>query len=69
MEKDVMQIGPLEQIEERIYALRGKRVMLDSDLADLYGVTTKRLNEQVAGMRSVSRRILRSNLQNKKLRT
>ena len=47
MEKDVMQIGPLEQIEERIYALRGKRVMLDSDLADLYGVTTKRLNEQV----------------------
>ena len=69
MEKDVMQIGPLEQIEERIYALRGKRLMLDSDLANLYGVTTKRLNEQVAGMRSVSRRILRSNLQNKKLRT
>ena len=69
MEKDVMQIGPLEQIGERIYALRGKRVMLDSELADLYGVTTKRLNEQVAGMRSVSRRILRSNLQNKKLRT
>lgn len=27
--------------------LRGKRVMLDADLADLYGVTTKRLNEQV----------------------
>ncbi len=38
---------PLELIEERIYTFRGKRVMLDSDLARLYGVTTKRLNEQV----------------------
>jgi hypothetical protein len=44
MEKDISPIGP---IEDRIYVLRGKRVMLDSDLADLYGVTTKRLNEQV----------------------
>ncbi|MBI4178503.1 ORF6N domain-containing protein [bacterium] len=34
-------------IERRIYAFRGKRVMLDSDLADIYGVSTKRLNEQV----------------------
>jgi hypothetical protein len=31
----------------RILSIRGKRVILDSDLADLYGVTTKRLNEQV----------------------
>lgn len=45
MDKDIIPIG---QIEERIYVLRGKRVMLDSDLADLYGVATKRLNEQVA---------------------
>jgi len=44
MDKDIIPIGP---IEERIYVLRGKRVMLDSDLANLYGVTTKRLNEQV----------------------
>jgi hypothetical protein len=44
MEKDIIPIG---QIEKRIYVLRGKRVMLDADLADLYGVTTKRLNEQV----------------------
>ncbi len=34
-------------IERRILLLRGQRVMLDSDLADLYGVSTKRLNEQV----------------------
>lgn len=44
MDKDIIPIGP---IEERIYVLRGKRVMLDSDLARLYGVTTGRLNEQV----------------------
>jgi hypothetical protein len=36
------------QIEESIRIIRGQRVMLDSDLARLYGVTTRRLNEQVA---------------------
>ncbi|MGE3242677.1 MAG: ORF6N domain-containing protein [Pirellulales bacterium] len=36
------------QIEESIRTIRGQRVMLDSDLARLYGVTTRRLNEQVA---------------------
>ena len=35
-------------IETRIHVIRGVRVMLDSDLADLYGVLTKRLNERVA---------------------
>jgi hypothetical protein len=38
---------PVERIEKSILFLRGQKVMLDSDLADLYGVTTKRLNEQV----------------------
>lgn len=37
----------LEQIQSRILLVRGHKVMLDSDLAELYGVTTKRLNEQV----------------------
>jgi hypothetical protein len=36
-----------EIIEHKIYIVRGQKVMLDSDLAELYGVTTKRLNEQV----------------------
>jgi hypothetical protein len=36
-----------KQIESHLYIVRGQRVMLDSDLARLYGVTTKRLNEQV----------------------
>ncbi len=34
-------------IAARIFVLRGQRVLVDSDLAALYGVTTKRLNEQV----------------------
>ncbi len=36
-----------KQIEQTILIIRGHRVMLDTDLANLYGVTTKRLNEQV----------------------
>ena len=34
-------------IENRIISVRGKQVMVDRDLAELYGVETKRLNEQV----------------------
>jgi len=36
-----------EQIESSIIEMRSERVILDSDLADVYGVTTKRLNQQV----------------------
>ncbi len=36
-----------EEILTRILLVRNKRVMIDRDLAELYGVTTKRLNEQV----------------------
>ena len=36
----------LAKIERRIYSVRGVRVILDADLAVLYGVSTKRLNEQ-----------------------
>ena len=34
-------------LQQRILVLRGECVMIDSDLAELYGVTTKRFNEQV----------------------
>ena len=40
-------ILPLERVERTIFVLRGQKVILDADLAKLYGVTTKRLNEQV----------------------
>ena len=38
---------PLESIEQRIYTVRGQRVMLDADLAAVYGVLTRNLNKAV----------------------
>jgi hypothetical protein len=38
---------PIEFVERRIYLIRGQKVMLDSDLAELYQVPTFRLNESV----------------------
>ena len=35
-------------IRQQISVVRGHRVMLDGDLASLYGVTTKRLNQQLS---------------------
>jgi hypothetical protein len=40
-------VAPLDYVESLIRFIRGRRVILDSDLARLYGVTTARLNEQV----------------------
>jgi hypothetical protein len=37
----------LDEIERAIHVVRGQRIMLDSDLAKLYGVTTRALNQQV----------------------
>ena len=45
--KDQKAVIPIGQIEQRILLIRGQKVMLNADLAELYGVTTKRLNEQV----------------------
>lgn len=44
---DLGAVIPIEHIERRILVLRGHRVIIDADLARLYGATTKRLNEQV----------------------
>jgi hypothetical protein len=40
-------IIPLERIQQSILHIRGEKVMLDSDLAGIYGVTTKALNQAV----------------------
>jgi len=42
------QLIPLEIIENRILVLRGHRVMLDRDLAELFGVETRALNQAVS---------------------
>ena len=40
-------IVPVGKIEQRILLIRGEKVIVDMDLAEFYGVPTKRLNEQV----------------------
>ena len=37
---------PVGKIEQRILLIRGEKVIVDTDLAEFYGVPTKRLNEQ-----------------------
>ncbi len=41
------ELVPTSTIENRIYTIRGVQVMIDRDIAELYGVETKRINEQV----------------------
>ncbi len=38
---------PMERVEDRILFIRGIRVMLDADLAEIYGVPTKALNQAI----------------------
>ena len=38
---------PVESVAQKIYLIRGQKVMLDNDLAVFYGVETKQLNRQV----------------------
>jgi hypothetical protein len=45
--KSIGPVIPLEKIERRIYLIRDRKVMLDSNLAELYQVATFRLNEAV----------------------
>jgi hypothetical protein len=52
-----LKMNELKTIEPQILTLRGQRVMLDSDLAEIYGVTTTRLNEQENEMWTVSQKI------------
>lgn len=40
-------IVPPEMIENKIFFIRGKKVMIDRDLAKLYGVKTKALNQAI----------------------
>jgi hypothetical protein len=47
MPKSDQGLIPLEVIEGKIFVLRGHRVMLDRDLAELYGVETRALNQAV----------------------
>ena len=45
--KDEMLIVSQESLVKKIYIIRGQKVMLDFELAEIYGYETKRFNEQV----------------------
>lgn len=47
MARAVKPLVPTEHIASRILSIRGQRIIIDADLAELYAVPTKRLNEQV----------------------
>jgi len=48
----VTQLVPVERVERLIHLARGEKVLLDADLAKLYGVETKALNRAVSRNRS-----------------
>jgi hypothetical protein len=43
-----MKIAKMEDIETRILLIRGENVLLDSDVATIYGVATREINQAVA---------------------
>jgi hypothetical protein len=47
MTSSSQQLIPVEVIADKIYLIRSQKVMLDADLAKLYGVSTRRFNEQI----------------------
>jgi hypothetical protein len=56
----IIEAERIEDIAGEIIVLRGHKVLLDADLAALYGVTTKRLSEQVKRNRDPTRRACRT---------
>lgn len=43
----VVQVATIEKLQSKVYMIRGQQVMLDNDLAEIYGYEVKRLNAQV----------------------
>ena len=58
MGKKTETLLPVERITSKIYLLRNEKVLIDRDLAQLYGVETNRLKEAVKEILIVSHRIL-----------
>ena len=61
------QSAPVERITDRIYLLRGKKVLMDRDLAELYGVPTKALKQALEEIRIAFLLISRFRLQKMRL--
>jgi hypothetical protein len=56
--KDTSFVVPDEIIMQKIYFIRNQKVMLDSDLAELYGVETRRLKEPLNGTKNASLNVI-----------
>ena len=41
------EVTPMENVQNKVYMIRGQQVMLDYDLAEIYGYEVKALNQQV----------------------
>lgn len=50
MKNEIMLVNE-ESIKDKIYIIRGKQVMIDIELAEIYGYTTKTFNQQVKNIR------------------
>ncbi len=61
-------IAPVGKIEQRILLIRGEKVIVDADLAEFYGVPTKRLNEQIIELIKAIRQLLKPDPPPKKRR-
>ena len=44
---DTTELQSVESIKDRVYMIRGEQVMMDSDLAEIYGYELKAMNQQV----------------------
>lgn len=64
--KPSQQITPIEAIERRIFLIRGQKVMVDRDLAELYGVKAIALRQQVKGTSTGFLKILCSSSRKKR---
>ena len=69
MNEDDRVMIPDELILNKIYLIRGQKVMLDNDLAELYGVETKQLKRAVRRNINDSRQISCLNFRRKNLKT
>jgi len=54
----------LKQVEDKLISVRGQNVLLDSDVAALYGVETREVNQAIKTIRENFRTDISSNLKN-----
>ena len=54
--EETKELITIDDIRSKVYIIRGQQVMLDKDLAEIYGYEVKKLNQQVKKYRKISGR-------------